>query len=127
MRASFIMAIAAVTTVATVAFAQMAPTKTVDSAKGKVLTNDKGMTLYVFDKDSGGKSACNGPCAGNWPPLTASADAKPMGDYSVITREDGSKQWAFKGRPLYAWKKDNKPGDITGDGFLNGAWHIAQP
>jgi predicted lipoprotein with Yx(FWY)xxD motif len=69
MRKSFMLAIAAVTTVATVAFAQMAPTKTGDSAKGKVLTNDKGMTLYVFDKDSGGKSPCNGPCAGNWPPF----------------------------------------------------------
>jgi predicted lipoprotein with Yx(FWY)xxD motif len=69
----------AVTTVATVAFAQMAPTKTGDSAKGKVLTNDKGMTLYIFDKDSSGKSACNGPCAGNWPPLTAAADAMQMG------------------------------------------------
>ena len=50
-----------------------------------------------------------------------------MGDYSTITRDDGSKQWAYKGRPLYTWKKDKKPGDITGDGFLNGAWHIAQP
>ena len=53
------------------AFAQMAPTKMGDSAKGKVLTDAKGMTLYTFDKDMGGKSACNGPCAGNWPPLAA--------------------------------------------------------
>ena len=52
MRTSFIMAMATVTTIATVAFAQMAPTKTGDSTKGKLLTNDKGMTLYVFDKDS---------------------------------------------------------------------------
>lgn len=51
MRPSFIMTLIAATTIATVAFAQMAPTKTGDSAKGKVLTNDKGMTLYVFDKD----------------------------------------------------------------------------
>jgi predicted lipoprotein with Yx(FWY)xxD motif len=127
MRYLFVLAIAAITTAATVAFAQMAPTETGDSAKGKVLTNDKGMTLYVFDKDSGGKSACNGPCTGNWPPLTAAAGAMPMGNYSVITRDDGSKQWAYKGRPLYTWKNDEKPGDITGDGFLNGAWHIAQP
>jgi predicted lipoprotein with Yx(FWY)xxD motif len=101
MRKSFLLAIATITTVATVAFAQMAPTKTGDSAKGKVLTNDKGMTLYVFDKDSGGKSACNDPCAGNWPPLMATAASKPMGDYSIITRDDGSKQWTYKGRPLY--------------------------
>ena len=105
----------------------MAPTKTGDSAKGKVLTNDKGMTLYVFDKDSGGKSACNGPCTGNWPPLMAVASAKPMGDYTIITRDDGNTQWAYKGRPLYTWKDDKKPGDITGDGFANGVWHIAQP
>jgi len=110
-----------------VAFAAMAPTKTGDSAKGKVLTDDKGMTLYVFDKDSKGKSACNSGCAKNWPPLMASADAKGEGSCSVITRTDGSKQWAYKGRPLYTWKNDKKPGDITGDGFLNGAWHIAKP
>ena len=127
MRKSFMLAIAALTTVTAVAFAQMAPTKTGDSAKGKVLTNDKGMTLYVFDKDTGGKSACNGPCANNWPPLTVADSAMPMGDYSVITRDDGSKQWAYKGRPLYTWKDDKKAGDISGDGRLNGAWHIAQP
>ena len=112
---------------ASAAFAQMAPTKTGTSAKGPVLTNDKGMTLYTFDKDSGGKSACNGPCASNWPPLMASADAKPADGYTVITREGGGKQWAYKGKPLYTWKNDKKPGDITGDGFLNGAWHIAKP
>ena len=127
MRKSFMLLIAAIATVATVAFAQMTPTKTGDSAKGKVLTNDKGMTLYVFDKDSGGKSACNGPCASSWPPLMVAVSAMPMGDYTIITRDDGGKQWAYKGRPLYTWKDDKKPGDITGDGFLNGAWHIAQP
>ena len=122
-----LIAVIAVVAVSTMAFAQMAPTKIGDSAKGKVLTNDSGMTLYVFDKDSVGKSACNGPCAGNWPPLMAAAGAMPMSDYSIITRADGTKQWAYKGRPLYNWKNDKKPGDITGDGFLNGAWHIAQP
>jgi predicted lipoprotein with Yx(FWY)xxD motif len=125
MRKSFTLALIAAITVATAAFAQMAPTKTGD--RGNVLTNDNGMTLYVFDKDAGGKSACNGPCTGNWPPLTAAAGAMPTGNYSIITRDDGSKQWAYKGRPLYNWKNDKKPGDITGDGFLNGAWHIAQP
>ena len=124
---SLITVIVAATTIATVAFAQMTPTKTGDSAKGKVLTNDSGMTLYVFDKDSAGKSACNGPCAGNWPPLMATAASMPMGDYTIITRDDGTKQWAYKGKPLYNWKNDKKAGDITGDGFLNGAWHVAQP
>jgi predicted lipoprotein with Yx(FWY)xxD motif len=48
------------------------------------------------------------------------------GDYSIVTREDGKKQLAYKGMPLYFWVKDTKPGDKTGDGFLNGAWHIVK-
>lgn len=123
----FIVAIAAVAIATTAAFAQSAPVKTGDSAKGKVLTDSSGMTLYTFDKDAAGKSVCNGPCATNWPPLMAAADAKPAGALTVIVRDDGSKQWAQGGKPLYTWKNDKKPGDITGDGFLNGAWHIAKP
>lgn len=103
------------------------PAKTGQTAKGSTLTNERGMTLYTFDKDMGGKSACNGPCAVNWPPLPASAEAKASGGYTVIVRDDKSRQWAYKGKPLYTWIKDAKPGDITGDGFLNGAWHVAQP
>ncbi len=67
MTKSLIAIIATISCAATVAFGQMSPTKIGNSAEGKVLTNDNGMTLYVFDKESAGKSACNGPCAGNWP------------------------------------------------------------
>lgn len=93
-----------------------------------VLTGTNGMTLYVFDKDAAGsgKSVCNGPCAMNWPPLLAEDGAAAMGDYSVVVRDDGKKQWAFKGKPLYHWAKDLKPGDRTGDGF-NNVWHVAKP
>src|SRR6478609_7172807 len=75
---------------------------------GGMLTNPAGMTLYVFDRDTAGsgKSACNGPCATNWPPLMASDGAKPSGDYGLVTRDDGMKQWAYKGKPLYTWSKD---------------------
>jgi predicted lipoprotein with Yx(FWY)xxD motif len=103
------------------ALAQDAPAK----KTGGMMTNNAGMTLYTFDKDAGGKSACNGPCATNWPPLMAGADAKASGDWSVITRDDGSKQWAYKGKPLYQWSKDQKAGDMTGDGF-NGVWHAVK-
>jgi predicted lipoprotein with Yx(FWY)xxD motif len=94
-----------------------------------MLTGNNGMTLYTFDKDAAGsgKSVCNGPCATNWPPLLAMDSDKASGDYSVITRDDGKKQWALKGKPLYYWAKDQKPGDKTGDGFLNNAWHIVKP
>lgn len=94
--------------------------------EGGVLVGTGGMTLYTFDKDGGGKSACNGPCAENWPPLKAGATDQRAGDYAVITREDGSKQWAYKGKPLYYWAKDMKPGDVSGDGF-KGVWHTAKP
>ena len=89
------------------------------------LTNAAGMTLYVFDRDAGGKSACNGPCTVNWPPLLVVGDGGAAGDWTIIVRDDGSKQWAFKGKPLYTWSKDAKPGDKTGDG-VNSVWHVAK-
>jgi len=90
-----------------------------------MLTGANGMTLYTFDKDSTGKSACNGPCATNWPPLMATDMDKAEAGYTVITRDDGKKQWAYRDKPLYFWAKDTKAGDKTGDGF-NGAWHVAK-
>ncbi|WP_338413197.1 hypothetical protein [uncultured Sphaerotilus sp.] len=107
------------------ACAMMAPPPPAMTAGG-MLTDAAGMTLYTFDKDAAGRSACNGPCAKNWPPLMAPADAKPRGDYSVVTRDDGTRQWAYKGQPLYTWVKDMKAGDTTGDG-VNSIWHIARP
>jgi predicted lipoprotein with Yx(FWY)xxD motif len=101
-----------------------APTKVSDG----VLANEAGMTLYTFDNDpaGGGKSVCNGPCATNWPPLLAAEGASASGDYSIVTRDDGKKQWAYKGKPLYLWVQDKKPGDRTGDGFRN-VWRVAKP
>ena len=102
------------------------PAMTGDSSLGPILTNHNGMTLYTFDNDQGGTSACTGQCAENWPPLVAAADAQPEGDYTVITRDDGTKQWAYMGKPLYLWVKDTKPGDVTGDN-VNNVWHVAKP
>ena len=93
-----------------------------------ILTDSIGMTLYTFDKDvaGSGKSVCNGPCASNWPPQFASDSDRASGDYSIIVRDDGRKQWALKGKPLYYWAKDQNPGDKSGDGF-NNVWHVAKP
>lgn len=104
------------------ASAQQAPAMVKDGA----LVGHNGMTLYTFDKDADGKSACNGPCAKNWPPLMAKADDITSGDWSIITRDDGAKQWAYKGKPLYFWVKDTKAGERTGDG-VNNVWHTAKP
>ena len=97
-----------------------------DTSAGKVYTDHKGMTLYTYDKDSDGKSACNGQCAQNWPPLMAEAGAKAEGEWSVITRDDGSMQWAYDGKPVYTFVMDKKAGDVTGDGKM-GVWHVAKP
>ncbi len=93
-----------------------------------VLTDSSGLTLYVFDNDATvpGKSACTGVCLNMWTPLFAQSGAKAAGDYSLITRDDGKQQWAYKGRPLYRWYNDKKPGDQDGDG-LRRVWHVAKP
>jgi predicted lipoprotein with Yx(FWY)xxD motif len=87
-----------------------------------------GMTLYTFDRDEvgSGKSACNGQCATNWPPLMASVGDNPSGDWTIVSRDDGARQWAFRGKPVYYWVRDSKPGDRTGDGF-NNAWRLVRP
>lgn len=119
------LALAALLAVASCAYAA-GPAATGNTALGPVLVDAKGMTLYTFGKDAGGKSACNGKCAQNWPPLMAAAGATAPAGYTIITRDDGSSQWAYKGKPLYGWSKDKKPGDTTGEG-VNKIWHIARP
>lgn len=91
-----------------------------------VLAASNNMTLYIFTKDAAGsgKSVCNGVCATNWPPLLVEGSSAISGDYTVITRDDGKKQLAYKGLPLYFYAKDVKPGDKTGDGRAEGAWRI---
>lgn len=107
------------------ACAAMSPPPPATASNG-ALVGPNGMTLYTFDRDAGGKSMCNGPCATNWPPLMAPASAGASGDWSVITRDDGSRQWAWRGKPVYYWIKDARPGDRTGDG-VNNVWHLARP
>jgi|SRR5579872_785148 len=88
-----------------------------------------GMTLYVFAADQPDVSNCNGGCAAIWPPLMAGAGAQATGGFTVITRADGSRQWAYKHQPLYRFSGDSMPGDAHGDGLLlnGGIWHVARP
>ena len=92
-----------------------------------VLATPSGATVYTFDKDTAGngKSVCNDQCAQNWPPVAAQASDAASGDWSIVTRDDGSKQWAYKGAPLYTFAKDAKPGDATGDKRGN-VWHVVK-
>ena len=92
---------------------------------GGMWTDASGMTLYTFDKDESGKSNCYDKCATNWPPLKADAAAAAEGDWTVVDRTDGTKMWAYKGKPLYTFIGDKKAGDVNGDGKM-GAWHVAK-
>jgi len=96
-------------------------------AEVTVYATGDGKTLYTFDKDTTpGKSACTDEqCVKGWPAMAAPADAKPFGQWSVITRDDGSKQWAFKGKPLYSFAGDKAIGDGKGDDMAK-VWHMAQ-
>jgi predicted lipoprotein with Yx(FWY)xxD motif len=100
------------------------PAKMADTSKGKAWVDAKGMTLYTFDKDAAGKSNCNDKCSAAWPPLMAATNSQAAGDWTIVARDDGSKQWAYEGKPLYAWIKDKKAGDATGDGIEG--FHIAK-
>jgi len=94
---------------------------------GGMLTDAKGMTLYTWDNDkTADKSSCNGMCLMNWPALKAEAADKDMGEWKVITRDDGGKQWSYKGKPLYYWMGDAAAGETKGDG-RGMVWHIAKP
>jgi predicted lipoprotein with Yx(FWY)xxD motif len=88
-----------------------------------VLANKEGKTLYTFTKDAAGKSNCNGACAAAWPPFMVGNPALAGGDFGVMTRDDGAKQWAFKGMPMYFFAGDAKAGDMNGEGS-GGVWFV---
>ena len=88
-----------------------------------------GNALYTFDNDSGTSSACNTGCVDTWPPLTVQAGSTVQAggheeDFATITREDGSLQLTYYGKPLYNYSGDTSATDINGDGLF-GRWHLA--
>lgn len=88
-----------------------------------IFTNLHGYAVYAFDRDQGGKSACLGACASAWPPLIAAPDAKPVGDWTLAARGDGTAQWSYKGRPAYIYSRDLPNGGELGHGH-EGVWHL---
>lgn len=98
---------------------------------GPVLTAANGLTLYVHAGDTATSSTCTGGCATAWPPLavaaggSATAGAGVTGTLGTLTRADGTTQVTYKGLPVYGWKNDTKPGDVTGQN-VNG-FTVAKP
>ena len=86
-----------------------------------VRTADPAKPLYTYAKDTPGKSNCVDGCASTWPPLLVK-NGRPINKWTIITRPDGAKQWAFDGKPVYTYSHDSE-GSATGNG-LGGVWHL---
>lgn len=117
-----------------------------DVESGTILTakvEGQQRTLYTFKNDTAGVSTCNinadkTGCAKVWPPLFAGETAVAAGDFTLITRTDGLKQWAWRDFPLYFFAGGTEsgateatpPDESTGDtnGFLfNDIWFVVRP
>ena len=112
-------------------------TKTVSTATsklGRILVDDRGRTLYLFERDPVGRTTCTAACAGYWPPLltrtkpTAGRKAK-QSLLGVIRRSDGTRQVTYAGHPLYDFVGDAKPGQTTGQGLdqFGAEWYVLAP
>jgi predicted lipoprotein with Yx(FWY)xxD motif len=106
--------------------------KTAATNAGQVVVDAKGMSVYLFAKDTkdSGMSACTGSCAATWPPVLAGSDAPVAegvtGKVGTIATPDGKKQLTINGMPVYHFVKDKAPGDITGQG-VGGVWYLVNP
>jgi predicted lipoprotein with Yx(FWY)xxD motif len=101
------------------------------TALGKVLVDARGRTLYLFEKDKRGVSACFGACATYWPPLLSPAKARPGSGVrasllGVTRRANGKRQVTYAGHPLYTYAGDTKAGQTAGEGLKNfgASWDV---
>ena len=101
---------------------------------GKILVDSRGRTLYLFKKDTGGRSTCSGTCAVNWPPLLATgrltAGSGVKGSkLGTIRRSDGRRQVVYNRHPLYRFVADTKPGNTNGQGLtaFGARWFVVSP
>ncbi|MET3142930.1 MULTISPECIES: hypothetical protein [unclassified Arthrobacter] len=105
---------------------------TAKTSLGTTVVNNKGMSVYVFDKDvkDSGKSACTGACLSIWSAVTAGSGTPVVegvtGKVGVITTDAGTRQVTLNGMPLYIYTKDTAPGDVKGQGF-NKIWWVINP
>ena len=93
------------------------------AAYGRVYLNASGQALYVHQRDRMNRSTCYRNCARRWPPYLAYGNATAYGQWSIINRRDGTRQWAHAGRPTYMWSGDRKRGQIGGH-RRDGTWSV---
>lgn len=119
---------------ATQSAALSATLATAKSSLGRILVDAQGRTLYLFEKDRRGRSACSGTCASYWPPLLTRG--KPVAGsgikrslLGVTRRGDGTSQVTYAGHPLYRFVQDTKPGQTTGQDLhdFGAGWYAVSP
>ena len=96
----------------------------------KVLVNRKGLTLYSLSVEQRGRFICTGSCLSLWTPLVVAKGTTPTGalHLGTVRRPDGRAQVSYRGRPVYTFTQDRKPGDVKGNGFKDvGVWRPASP
>jgi predicted lipoprotein with Yx(FWY)xxD motif len=102
-----------------------------NAALGKtVLTTTKGRTLYSLSVEKNGRFICTASCLSAWHPLMVPVGVQPTGPVKLgtIARLEGGTQVTYKGRPLYRFSGDTKPGQANGEGIKDvGTWHAASP
>jgi len=108
--------------------------KTLRTKLGRILVDARGRTLYLFEKDKGATSSCDGACASVWPPLTTGGKAKAgpgvtAAKLGVTKRTDGRTELTYGGHPLYTYAGDQKPGDVQGQGLdqFGAEWYVLAP
>jgi predicted lipoprotein with Yx(FWY)xxD motif len=139
MKAALVIALVLAATAAGLAHAEAAapPGATVSTAVSKlgpILVDSRGRTLYLFERDRRGRSACAGACTVYWPPLltrtgpSAGRNAK-QSLLGVIRRSDGTRQVTYAGHPLYRFMLDTKPGQTNGQDLhdFGAAWYVVGP
>jgi predicted lipoprotein with Yx(FWY)xxD motif len=108
--------------------------KVAKSRFGKIIVDGRGRSLYLFEKDRRGHSACSGACAAYWPPLLT--NGKPVAGTGVkksllgtTRRSNGKKQVTYNGHPLYRFVQDTRPGQVKGQDthFFGGGWYVISP
>jgi predicted lipoprotein with Yx(FWY)xxD motif len=139
MKAVLVIALVLAATVAGLGHAAAATSKrdvvsTASSKLGRILVDSRGRTLYLFEKDTRGHSACTGACAIYWPPLLAkgtpvAAHAAEQALLGTTRRADGTRQVTYAGHPLYRYVQDMKPGQTTGQDLqdFGAGWYVLAP
>jgi predicted lipoprotein with Yx(FWY)xxD motif len=114
--------------------AKGAVVSTAKTSLGRIIVNANGRTLYLFEKDRNGKSACSGQCAAFWPPLITSGKPSATGGakaslLGTTKRADGRLQVTYNHHPLYTFVKDQKAGQTSGEGVnaFGAGWDVLSP